>query len=126
MRIWARSVVLPDPCVNHRVCASVFVTKHWFVFFKVNEYEHARLGGNNKIFFMFFVSPRYVGNLSREVTEILILQLFSQIGPCKSCKMITDVRRHALSCTTGLYVPVILRQKTTDYTSCKSARKNTR
>ncbi|KAM9364668.1 nucleolysin TIAR isoform 2-T2 [Pholidichthys leucotaenia] len=32
----------------------------------------------------------YVGNLSRDVTEILILQLFSQIGPCKSCKMITE------------------------------------
>ncbi|XP_036867101.1 nucleolysin TIAR isoform X1 [Manis javanica] len=33
---------------------------------------------------------RYVGNLSRDVTEVLILQLFSQIGPCKSCKMITE------------------------------------
>uniref|UniRef100_A0A672GTP7 Nucleolysin TIAR n=1 Tax=Salarias fasciatus TaxID=181472 RepID=A0A672GTP7_SALFA len=33
----------------------------------------------------------YVGNLSRDVTEILILQLFAQIGPCKSCKMITEV-----------------------------------
>ncbi|XP_014351112.1 nucleolysin TIA-1 isoform X2 [Latimeria chalumnae] len=32
----------------------------------------------------------YVGNLSRDVTEALILQLFSQIGPCKSCKMIMD------------------------------------
>ncbi|KYO40481.1 nucleolysin TIAR isoform X4 [Alligator mississippiensis] len=32
----------------------------------------------------------YVGNLSRDVTEVLILQLFSQIGPCKSCKMITE------------------------------------
>uniref|UniRef100_A0A3Q3M8L0 TIA1 cytotoxic granule-associated RNA binding protein-like 1 n=2 Tax=Labrus bergylta TaxID=56723 RepID=A0A3Q3M8L0_9LABR len=32
----------------------------------------------------------YVGNLSRDVTEILILQLFAQIGPCKSCKMITE------------------------------------
>ncbi|XP_053730992.1 nucleolysin TIAR [Synchiropus splendidus] len=32
----------------------------------------------------------YVGNLSREVTEILILQLFTQIGPCRSCKMITE------------------------------------
>uniref|UniRef100_A0A3P8VQM0 TIA1 cytotoxic granule-associated RNA binding protein-like 1 n=1 Tax=Cynoglossus semilaevis TaxID=244447 RepID=A0A3P8VQM0_CYNSE len=38
------------------------------------------------------VYPRtlYVGNLSREVTESLILQLFTQIGPCKSCKMITE------------------------------------
>lgn len=42
---------------------------------------------------------RYVGNLSREVTEILILQLFSQIGPCKTCKMITDVRSHASKCS---------------------------
>uniref|UniRef100_A0A8P4K758 TIA1 cytotoxic granule-associated RNA binding protein-like 1 n=1 Tax=Dicentrarchus labrax TaxID=13489 RepID=A0A8P4K758_DICLA len=33
---------------------------------------------------------QYVGNLSRDVTEILILQLFTQIGPCKSCKMITE------------------------------------
>ncbi|XP_048863313.1 nucleolysin TIAR isoform X1 [Brienomyrus brachyistius] len=32
----------------------------------------------------------YVGNLSRDVTEVLILQLFTQIGPCKSCKMITE------------------------------------
>ncbi|XP_075703856.1 nucleolysin TIAR isoform X1 [Rhinoderma darwinii] len=42
----------------------------------------------------------YVGNLSRDVTEVLILQLFSQIGPCKSCKMITeqtDSRRVAAS-----------------------------
>uniref|UniRef100_A0A452R167 TIA1 cytotoxic granule associated RNA binding protein like 1 n=1 Tax=Ursus americanus TaxID=9643 RepID=A0A452R167_URSAM len=31
-----------------------------------------------------------LGNLSRDVTEVLILQLFSQIGPCKSCKMITE------------------------------------
>uniref|UniRef100_A0A3Q2I6E1 Nucleolysin TIAR n=1 Tax=Equus caballus TaxID=9796 RepID=A0A3Q2I6E1_HORSE len=35
-------------------------------------------------------SAGYVGNLSRDVTEVLILQLFSQIGPCKSCKMITE------------------------------------
>lgn len=40
------------------------------------------------------VPCRYVGNLSRDVTEILILQLFTQIGPCKSCKMITEVSRH--------------------------------
>ncbi|TRY99569.1 hypothetical protein DNTS_032880 [Danionella cerebrum] len=32
----------------------------------------------------------YVGNLSRDVTENLIMQLFTQIGPCKSCKMITE------------------------------------
>uniref|UniRef100_A0A671Y4F3 Nucleolysin TIAR n=2 Tax=Sparus aurata TaxID=8175 RepID=A0A671Y4F3_SPAAU len=39
----------------------------------------------------FSLPSRYVGNLSRDVTEILILQLFTQIGPCKSCKMITEV-----------------------------------
>lgn len=33
-----------------------------------------------------------MGNLSRDVTENLILQLFTQIGPCKSCKMITEVK----------------------------------
>lgn len=38
-----------------------------------------------------FVFQRYVGNLSRDVTEALILELFGQIGPCKSCKMIVDV-----------------------------------
>ena len=32
-----------------------------------------------------------MGNLSRDVTEPLILQVFTQIGPCKSCKMIVDV-----------------------------------
>lgn len=32
-----------------------------------------------------------MGNLSRDVTEALILELFGQIGPCKSCKMIVDV-----------------------------------
>lgn len=36
---------------------------------------------------------RYVGNLSRDVTEALIMQLFGQIGPCKSCKMIVDVSK---------------------------------
>ncbi|KAJ0019804.1 hypothetical protein NQD34_007373 [Periophthalmus magnuspinnatus] len=37
-------------------------------------------------------SPKtlYVGNLSRDVTEPLIVQVFTQIGPCKSCKMIID------------------------------------
>lgn len=38
-----------------------------------------------------FFLYRYVGNLSRDVTEALIMQLFGQIGPCKSCKMIVDV-----------------------------------
>lgn len=42
-------------------------------------------------FLLFSVIFRYVGNLSRDVTEALILQVFSQIGPCKSCKMIIDV-----------------------------------
>lgn len=42
---------------------------------------------------------RYVGNLSRDVTEILILQLFTQIGPCKSCKMITEVNSHTCGFT---------------------------
>lgn len=44
---------------------------------------------SSSLIFIFF---RYVGNLSRDVTEALILQVFSQIGPCKSCKMIIDVR----------------------------------
>ena len=39
-----------------------------------------------------FVSlSRYVGNLCRDVTEALIVEVFGQIGPCKSCKMIADV-----------------------------------
>ena len=45
-----------------------------------------------------FFSSRYVGNLSRDVTEILILQLFTQIGPCKSCKMITEVSSKYFRC----------------------------
>ncbi|XP_071503850.1 nucleolysin TIAR-like isoform X1 [Diadema antillarum] len=32
----------------------------------------------------------YVGNLDRQITEELVYQLFSQIAPCKSCKMISD------------------------------------
>lgn len=37
-------------------------------------------------------SPRtlYVGNLSEGVSEEFLLTLFSQIGPCKSCKMIYE------------------------------------
>ena len=33
-----------------------------------------------------------MGNLDPNVSESLILELFSVIGPCKSCKMIPDVR----------------------------------
>lgn len=32
----------------------------------------------------------YVGNLDRRVSEELVFELFSQIAPCKSCKMISD------------------------------------
>lgn len=37
-------------------------------------------------------SPRtlYVGNLDPSVTETLIMALFGQIGPCKSCKIIHE------------------------------------
>ncbi|XP_064370375.1 nucleolysin TIAR isoform X2 [Dromaius novaehollandiae] len=52
-----------------------------FVIFHINE----RLADLQEQLIIF-----YVGNLSRDVTEVLILQLFSQIGPCKSCKMITE------------------------------------
>lgn len=45
-----------------------------------------------EVYAHFLFISRYVGNLSRDVTENLILQLFTQIGPCKSCKMITEVR----------------------------------
>uniref|UniRef100_A0A8D0AQU2 Nucleolysin TIAR n=1 Tax=Sander lucioperca TaxID=283035 RepID=A0A8D0AQU2_SANLU len=45
----------------------------------------------------------YVGNLSRDVTEILILQLFTQIGPCKSCKMITEVNTAVTSQLSTIY-----------------------
>ncbi|NXD43729.1 TIA1 protein, partial [Copsychus sechellarum] len=45
---------------------------------------------------------RYVGNLSRDVTEALILQLFSQIGPCKNCKMIMDKNIFNLSFSPSL------------------------
>lgn len=34
---------------------------------------------------------RYVGNLDPSVTETLIMALFGQIGPCKSCKIIHEV-----------------------------------
>ncbi|CAG04721.1 unnamed protein product, partial [Tetraodon nigroviridis] len=49
---------------------------------------------------------RYVGNLSREVTEILILQLFSQIGPCRSCKMITDYLHFLICLSQYLFIVV--------------------
>ncbi|XP_069468037.1 nucleolysin TIAR isoform X2 [Ambystoma mexicanum] len=46
----------------------------------------------------------YVGNLSRDVTEVLILQLFSQIGPCKSCKMITESEARRVTPSVGFSV----------------------
>ncbi|CAM4543524.1 hypothetical protein R3I94_002932 [Phoxinus phoxinus] len=45
----------------------------------------------------------YVGNLSRDVTEALILQVFSQIGPCKSCKMIIDTAGNDPYCFVEFY-----------------------
>lgn len=39
---------------------------------------------------------RYVGNLDPSVTESLILALFGQIGPCKSCKIIYEVCKYNL------------------------------
>ncbi|CAF1545800.1 unnamed protein product [Didymodactylos carnosus] len=35
---------------------------------------------------------KYVGNLENTVTEDLLLALFTQIGPCKGCKIIHEVR----------------------------------
>ncbi|AWP06595.1 putative nucleolysin TIA-1 [Scophthalmus maximus] len=53
------------------------------------------------------VAPRrpvpYVGNLSRDVTEPLILQVFTQIGPCKSCKMIVDTAGNDPYCFVEFY-----------------------
>uniref|UniRef100_H2Z818 RRM domain-containing protein n=1 Tax=Ciona savignyi TaxID=51511 RepID=H2Z818_CIOSA len=37
-----------------------------------------------------FPKTLYVGNLDPLVSESLIMELFGVIGPCKSCKMITD------------------------------------
>uniref|UniRef100_A0A8C7CRG7 RRM domain-containing protein n=1 Tax=Oncorhynchus kisutch TaxID=8019 RepID=A0A8C7CRG7_ONCKI len=45
----------------------------------------------------------YVGNLSRDVTEPLILQVFTQIGPCKSCKMIFDTAGNDPYCFVEFY-----------------------
>uniref|UniRef100_A0A672GA45 RRM domain-containing protein n=1 Tax=Salarias fasciatus TaxID=181472 RepID=A0A672GA45_SALFA len=45
----------------------------------------------------------YVGNLSRDVTEPLILQVFQQIGPCKSCKMIVDTAGNDPYCFVEFY-----------------------
>ncbi|KTG04924.1 hypothetical protein cypCar_00002467 [Cyprinus carpio] len=45
----------------------------------------------------------YVGNLSRDVTEALILQVFSQIGPCKNCKMIIDTAGNDPYCFVEFY-----------------------
>uniref|UniRef100_A0A8C4DFR4 RRM domain-containing protein n=1 Tax=Dicentrarchus labrax TaxID=13489 RepID=A0A8C4DFR4_DICLA len=59
---------------------------------------------------VFFYNPKtlqereaYVGNLSRDVTEALILELFGQIGPCKSCKMIVDTAGHDPYCFVEFY-----------------------
>ncbi|XP_059921487.1 cytotoxic granule associated RNA binding protein TIA1-like isoform X2 [Gadus macrocephalus] len=45
----------------------------------------------------------YVGNLCRDVTEPLILELFQQIGPCKSCKMIIDTAGNDPYCFIEFY-----------------------
>ncbi|XP_030647054.1 nucleolysin TIA-1 isoform X3 [Chanos chanos] len=45
----------------------------------------------------------YVGNLSRDVTDALILQVFTQIGPCKSCKMIVDAAGNDPYCFVEFY-----------------------
>ena len=44
-----------------------------------------------------FAISRYVGNLHPSVTEELILALFSQIGPCKGCKIIHEVSKTYIS-----------------------------
>uniref|UniRef100_A0A8C7TPW9 Nucleolysin TIAR n=1 Tax=Oncorhynchus mykiss TaxID=8022 RepID=A0A8C7TPW9_ONCMY len=49
------------------------------------------------------LSKQYVGNLSRDVTEPLILQVFTQIGPCKSCKMIFDTAGNDPYCFVEFY-----------------------
>ncbi|KAK1792217.1 hypothetical protein P4O66_012175, partial [Electrophorus voltai] len=59
--------------------------------------------GNNVSCQSFFHLLRYVGNLSREVTEALILQVFTQIGPCKSCKMIIDTAGNDPYCFVEFY-----------------------
>lgn len=65
--------VVDSPCIVTNTCLFYHLKLTWLLFF----------------YFMW----RYVGNLSRDVTENLILQLFTQIGPCKSCKMITEVTK---------------------------------
>ncbi|KAG7264231.1 hypothetical protein CRUP_022236 [Coryphaenoides rupestris] len=45
----------------------------------------------------------YVGNLSRDVTEALIVEVFGQIGPCKSCKMIADTAGNDPYCFVEFY-----------------------
>uniref|UniRef100_A0A4X2KHE1 RRM domain-containing protein n=1 Tax=Vombatus ursinus TaxID=29139 RepID=A0A4X2KHE1_VOMUR len=45
----------------------------------------------------------YVGNLSRDVTEALILQLFFQIGLCINCKMIMDMAGNDPYCFVEFY-----------------------
>uniref|UniRef100_A0A3B4Z2T1 RRM domain-containing protein n=1 Tax=Stegastes partitus TaxID=144197 RepID=A0A3B4Z2T1_9TELE len=39
------------------------------------------------------------GNLSQDVTERLILELFGQIEPCKSCEMTVDTAGHDPHCS---------------------------
>jgi hypothetical protein len=42
---------------------------------------------------MFFIQyNRYIGNLDPSVSEDLLMALFAQIGPCKNCKIIHEVR----------------------------------
>uniref|UniRef100_A0A8C5AIC0 RRM domain-containing protein n=1 Tax=Gadus morhua TaxID=8049 RepID=A0A8C5AIC0_GADMO len=45
----------------------------------------------------------YVGNLCRDVTEALIVEVFGQIGPCKSCKMIADMAGNDPYCFVEFY-----------------------
>lgn len=59
------------------ICPGASVVSFWYAYYIV--------------YFVCVCVGRYVGNLSRDVTEALILELFGQIGPCKSCKMIIDV-----------------------------------
>ena len=57
---------------------------------------------------MFPCDRRYVGNLCRDVTEPLILELFQQIGPCKSCKMIIDVSVPLLDSRPTIHTSIVI------------------